>query len=122
VIARAAVQDLLHRLADAAPVAWRHDPVFRGAAVAAGVTLALFLLRVAGPHAPDLDRPDLASTPPALRQFMPPPGAASPAPSAAQPLSADVPKITPGHPLSDVVVAPTPSADRFGTFKPGPRP
>jgi len=119
VIARAAVQDLLHRLADAAPAAWRHDPVFRGAAVAAGVTLALFLLRVAGPHAPDLDRPDFVNVPPALREFVPCPGVA---PTAAQPLSADVPKITPGHPLSDVAVAPTPSADRFGTFKPGKTP
>ena len=118
---RAAVQDVAHRMGDALPVAWRHDPVFRGAAVAAGVTLALFLLRVAGPRAPELDRPDLAFTPPALRQFMPPLGAASPAPSAAQP-PADVPKIAPGHPLSDVAVAPTPSADRFGTFKPGTRP
>ena len=105
-------------MGDALPVAWRHDPVFRGAAVAAGVTLALFLLRVAGPRAPELDRPDLASTPPALRQFMPPPGAA---PSAAQP-SVDVPKIAPGHPLSEATVAPTPSADRFGTFKPGKAP
>ena len=117
-IARAAVQDVLHRMGDALPVAWRHDPVFRGAAVAAGVTLALFLLRVAGPRAPELDRPDLAAMPPALRGFMPPPGVASPA---AQP-PADVPKIAPGHPLSDVTVAPTPSADRFGTFKPGPHP
>jgi len=119
VIARAAVQELLHRLADAAPAVWRHDPVFRRAAVAAGVTLALFLLRVAGSHAPDLDRPDLVNVPPALREFVPRPGAA---PTAAQPLSADVPKITPGHPLSDVAVAPTPSADRFGTFKPGKTP
>ena len=116
--ARVAVQDVLHRLADALPVAWRHDPVFRGAAVAAAVTLAMFLLRIAGQRAPELDRPDLAATPPALREFMPPPGAA---PSAAQP-PADVPKIAPGHPLSDVAVAPTPSADRFGTLKPGPRP
>jgi len=118
VIARAAVQGLLHRLGDALPVAWRHDPVFRGAAVATVVTLALFLLRVAGPRAPDLDRPDLASTPPALRGFMPPPGVAPPA---AQP-PADVPNIAPGHPLSDVTVTPTPSADRFGTFKPGKAP
>jgi len=119
VIARAAVQDLLHRLADAAPAAWRHDPVFRGAAVAAGVTLALFLLRVAGPHVPDLDRPDFVNVSPALQEFVPRPGAA---PTVVQPLSADVPKITPGHPLSDVAVAPTPSADRFGTFKPGKTP
>jgi len=119
VIARAAVQDLLHRLADAAPAAWRHDHVFRGAAVAAGVTLALFLLRVAGPHVPDLDRPDFVNVSPALQEFVPRPGAA---PTVVQPLSADVPKITPGHPLSDVAVAPTPSADRFGTFKPGKTP
>jgi len=117
-IARAAVQDLLHRLADAAPAAWRHDPVFRSTAIGAGVTLALFLLRVVGPHAPDLDRPDLAATPPALQQSMPTPGVT---PLAAQP-PADVPKIAPGHPLADVAVAPTPSADRFGTFKPGTRP
>lgn len=116
--ARAAVQDVLHRMGDALPVAWRHDPVFRGAAVAAGVTLALFLLRVAGPHAPELEPQTLTYTPSAVRQFMPPPGVASPA---AQP-PADVPKIAPGHPLSDVAVAPTPSADRFGTFKPGPHP
>lgn len=106
-IARAAIQDLLHRLAEAAPAAWRHDRIFRGSAVAAGVTLALFLLRVAGPHAPELDRPDLASMPSALRQPMP---------------LADVPTIAPGHPLSDVAVAPTPNTDRFGTFKPGTRP
>lgn len=118
--ARVAVQDVLHRLADALPVAWRHDPVFRGAAVAAAVTLAMFLLRIAGQRAPELDRPDLAATPPALREFMPPPGAASHAPPAAQP-PAEVPKIAPGHPLSEVTVAPTPNADRFGTFKSGPR-
>ncbi len=55
--ALAVAQSLLQRLADAAPVAWRHDPVFRGAAVGAVVTLALFLLRMAGPHAPELDQP-----------------------------------------------------------------
>lgn len=114
--ARAAVQDVLYRLGDALPVAWRHDPVFRGAAVATVVTLALFLLRVAGPHAPDLDRPGFVNVSPAPREFMPRPGAAS---TVEQPLSAEVPKIAPGHPLSDVAVAPTPSADRFGTFKPG---
>lgn len=118
-IARAAVQDVLYRLGDALPVAWRHDPVFRGAAVATVVTLALFLLRVAGPHAPDLDRPDLMNVPPAQREFMPRPGAA---PTAVQPQSADVPTIAPGHPLSEVTVAPTPSTDRFGTFKPGKAP
>jgi len=116
--ALAATQSLLRRLADAAPVAWRHDPLFRGAAVGAVVTLALFLLRMVGPHAPGLDRPDLASTPPALREFMPPPGAA---PLTAPP-PAEVPKIAPGHPLSDVTIAPASNGDRFGTFTPGKRP
>ena len=116
--ARVAVQDLLHRLADATPVAWRHDPVFRGAAVAAGVTLALFLLRVAGPRAPELEPQTLTYTPSTVREAAPRPGAA---PSAALP-PADVPKIAPGHSLSDVTVAPTPGGDRFGTFKPGKAP
>ena len=116
--ARSAVQDVLHRMGDALPVAWRHDPVFRGAAVAAGVTLALLLLRVAGPHAPELEPQMLTYTPSAVRETVPRPGVASPA---AQPF-ADVPKIAPGHSLSDVTVAPTPSADRFGTFKPGKAP
>jgi len=87
--------------------------------VAAGVTLALFLLRVAGPHAPDLDRPGFVNVSSAPREFVPRSGAA---PTAALPLSADVPKITPGQSLSDVAVAPTPSADRFGIFKPGKTP
>lgn len=116
--ARAAVQDVLHRLADAAPAAWRYDPVFRGAAVAAGITLALFLLRVAGPRAPELEPQTLTYTPSAVREVVPRPGTAPPA---AQP-PADVPKIAPGRPLSDVAITPTPSTDRFGTFKPGPRP
>ncbi len=116
--ARAAAQEVLHRMGDALPAAWRHDPVFRGAAVAAGVTLALFLLRVAGPHAPELEPQTLTYTPSTLREIVPRPGTAPPA---AQP-PADMPKIAPGHPLSDVTVAPTPSADRFGTFKPGKAP
>ena len=76
----------------ALPVAWRHDPVFRGAAVAAGVTLALFLLRVAGPHAPELEPQTLTYTPSAVREVVPRPGTALPA---AQP-PADVPRIAPG--------------------------
>jgi len=114
----AVAQGLLQRLADAAPVAWRHDPVFRGAAVDAAVTLALFLLRMAGPHAPELDQPadnfDAATRKSlmGLRRERGP----------SQPLLLDVPKIAPGHPLSDVTVAPAPDGDRFGTFTPGKRP
>lgn len=116
--ASAAVKSALQRLADAVPVAWRHDPIFRGTSVAATVTLVLFLLRVVGPHASELDRPDLAYVPPAFREFTPRPGAAPPA----MPPPADVPKIAPGHPLSDVAITSTPDGDRFGTFKPGKTP
>lgn len=117
-IARAAVQDLLHRLADALPVTWRHDPIFRGTAIGAGVTLVLFLLRVAGPHAPELDPVLLRPAAPIFLQ-----GCVTPrgAPSPAQP-PAEVPRIAPGRSLSDVTVAPTPNGDRFGTFTPGRHP
>ena len=114
--ARAAAGDLLHRLGDALPVAWRHEPVFGGGAVATAVTLALFLLRVAGPHAPELDpvtpRPVTPLQGPVVPRGTPPP---------AQP-PAEVPRIAPGRPLSDVTVAPTPDGDRFGTFTPGRHP
>lgn len=73
--------------------------------MAAGITRALFLLRVAGPAAPEL-----ASVLPALRQFMPTSCAVSSGSSASQP-PAEVPKIALGHSLSDVAVAPTLSAD-----------
>ncbi len=117
--ALAVAQGLLQRLADAAPVAWRHDPVFRGAAVGAAVTLALFLLRMAGPHAPELDQPadnfDAATRKALVMGLRREEG-----PS--QPLPLDVPKIAPGHSLSDVMIAPAPNGDRFGTFTPGKHP
>ena len=112
--ALAATQTFLRRLVDAAPAAWRHDPIFRGTAVGAGVTLLLFLLRALGPRAPELESSELRYTPPALREFTSRPGAT---PLAAQPPT-EVPTIAPGRPLSDVTVAPTPNGDRFGTFKP----
>lgn len=117
-IAHPALQDLLHRLADALPVAWRHDPIFRGTAIGAGVTSVLFLLRVAGPHAPELDPVLMRPVAPISSQ-----GPATPrgAPSPAQP-PAEVPRIAPGRSLSDVTVAPTPNGDRFGTFTPGRHP
>jgi len=92
--------------------------MFRGAAVGAVVTLALFLLRMAEPHAPELDqsagRFD-AETQRALMGLRREPGPSQPPPL-------DVPKIAPGHPLSDVTIAPAPSGDRFGTFTPGKHP
>lgn len=116
--ARVAVQDWLHRLADAAPAAWRRDPMFRGAAIGAGVTLALFLLRVAGPHAPELDQPAGRFDPATQRASVGLPREGDPS----QRSLPDVPKIAPGHPLSDVTIAPAPNGDRFGTFKPGKHP
>ncbi len=112
---RAAVQDALHhllqRLAEAAPVAWRQDPLFRGAAIGAGVTFALVLFRIAGPHNPALDAP--ARTIRAL------PAASMPTLSSAPPT--ETPKIAPGHPLdaATAIVTPAPDSDRFGTFTSG---
>jgi hypothetical protein len=122
VIARAdikgALQRVLQRLVEAAPIAWRYDPLFRGASIGAGVTLALILLRVAGPHNPALDAP--ATT----MRYVPGVGmqrsAAQGVPPTAPPT--DLPKIAPGHPLNDATVIPVPDSDRFGTFTPGKHP
>ncbi len=92
--------------------------MFRGAAVGAAVTLALFLLRMAGPHAPELNQPADnfdAATRKALMGLRREGGPSQPPPL-------DVPKIAPGHPLSDVMIAPAPNGDRFGTFTPGKHP
>jgi hypothetical protein len=122
VIARTDVQGAVRRLAEAVPVAWRHDPLFRGAAIGAGVTLALLLLRIVGPHDPELDAPATMS------RYLP--GTGVPAlsgpglrgvPQAPAP-PANMPKIAPGHPLGDATVVPTPDSDRFGTFVPGKHP
>ena len=113
---------LLQRLAEAAPVAWRHDPLFRGASIGAAVTLVLVLLRFVGPHNPELDAPAMVLS---TMQSGGIPSVSGPGPRGmplgAQP-PADVPKIAPGHALSDVTIAPTPDRDRFGTFTPGKRP
>lgn len=117
--ARAAAQGILQRLVNAAPAAWRHDPIFRGAAIGAGVTLLVLLLRVTGPQGPALDatapRPSNALSPAAVQ---------IPSSRAVQPSEAagNVPSIAPGQPLSDALAAPTPSTDRFGTIKPGTQP
>jgi len=119
--AQGALQRLVHRMVDAAPVAWRHDPLFRGASIGAGVALALFLLRVLGPHDPALDAPatTLRYAPGVEVQTI---GQPIPGIPAAPVPPAEVPKIAPGHPLSDAAVAPTPNGDRFGTFTPGRHP
>ena len=119
---RAAAEDLLRRLAAAAPAAWRHDPLFRAASIGAAVTLALFLLRLGGPHAPALQSRSPGYAPPvAARQDLPTSRAAASA-ATVQPSLPPVPKIAPGHPLSAVTVIPSPSGDHFGTFTPARTP
>jgi hypothetical protein len=113
---RAAVQDALHSvfllMAEAAPVAWRQDKLFRGAAIGAGVTFALVLFRVAGPYNPALDAP--------ARTIRPVPAASTRTLSSAPP-PPEMPKIAPGHPLdaATAIVTPVPNSDRFGTFTSG---
>jgi hypothetical protein len=115
VTVRAAVQDALHnlllRMAEAAPVAWRQDKLFRGAAIGAGVTFALVLFRIAGPHNPALDAPS--------RTIRAMPSASTRTLSSAPPT--EMPKIAPGHPLdaATAIVTPVPDSDRFGTFTSG---
>ena len=112
------LQRFLGRMVEAAPTAWRHDPVFRGAAIGSGVTLAVLLLHLVGPHAPGLEMPGSHYDVNARRIVPNVPVSSAPTP-AAEPV---VPKITPGQPLGTVTVTPTPGTDRFGTFSPGKRP
>jgi len=119
--AQGALGRLLRRLAEAAPVAWRYDPLFRGAAIGAAVTLSLLLLRLVGPFDPDLDVRTLHSDP-AIRSTWVGSRSETMRP---QPLASpldDVPKIAPGQPLNSMSPAPMPNSDHFGTFTPGKRP
>jgi len=102
----------LRRMAAAVPAAWHYDPVFRWAAIGAGIALAMLVLRLAAS--------------PALRQPPPLPasaGSAKPAPASdvpaarswsVPPLPTAMPKIAPGRSLAGVTVTPAPP-DRFGT-------
>jgi len=114
--ARAVVQDLLQRLLYAAPVAWRQDRIFRFATIGAGVTGLLTVLRLMGPHdralRPVATDPGPANVPTLSAPGLPP----SPAPP-----PATVPKIMPGHALGEVIIAPAPEGDRFGTAPPPSR-
>ena len=76
------------------------------------VSLTHPLPPVAGPRAPELDPALLRPAAPISLQ-----GSVTPrgAPSSAQP-SPEVPCIAPGRSLSDVMVAPIPNGDRFGTL------
>jgi hypothetical protein len=114
--ARMLAQDLLQRLFYAAPLAWRQDRIFRFAAIGAGVTGLLLVLRLMGPHDPTL-RPSATDPGPT---GVPTLSASGLAPSPALP-PATVPKIAPGHALDDVIIAPALEGDRFGTAPPPSR-
>ena len=118
----AAARSALQRLVEAVPDTWRQDRVFRGAVIGAGITLAILLVRPGGtrqdrplppPSTFSAGLPALPASSPALR------GTSLPAQTSLQPPRPpdEVPKITPGHSLGDVTVAPVPDSDRFGTFK-----
>jgi len=105
-----ATRTWLRRMAAATPAAWQSDPVFRWAAIGAGIALAMLVLRM--------------TTAPALHQT-PPPSAAS-AKSASSPgttasgswmvpsPSPPMPKIAPERSLVGVTITPAPPS-RFGT-------
>ena len=115
----AAARGLFYRLADAAPVAWREDQLFRSAVIGAGITLAVFLVRP-GVSQPGRQLPPLDTLSTGMPAVLSPVGRGMVVPTQMPP--AEVPKIAPGHSLGDVMVVPTPGNDRFGTFKPGKHP
>ena len=115
----AAARGLFYRLADAAPVAWRHDRLFRGAVIGAGITLAVFLVRP-GVSQQDRQLPPLDTPSAGMPALLSPSGRGMAVPTQRPP--AEVPKIAPGQSLGDVTVVPTPDGDRFGTFKSGSHP
>ena len=109
------------KLARMAPTLFLRDPLFRYAAIAAGIALlfliAQFAQNVAGPPtipaAPAVsasgvpDRPKSAATAPV-----------APGVSPAAPLPAKAPTIAPGRPLDGIAVEPAP-ADTFGKLPKG---
>jgi hypothetical protein len=114
--ARTVAKDVLQRLLYAAPIAWRQDRIFRFATIGAGVTGLLLVLRLMGPHEPAL-RPVATDSGPTGVPTL----SASGLPPSPGLASATVPKIAPGHALSDVIIAPAPEGDRFGTAPPPSR-
>ena len=110
-----ALRQKLVRLLRAAPVAWRHDPIFRYAATGAAVALVVLLARLGG-NDPDRSPGPSRATVPAPAALgdsyraageIPSPITASAAPPA------PVPTIAPGRTLDGVRIEPAP-ADRFG--------
>jgi hypothetical protein len=119
----AVARSILQRLAEAVPDTWRQDRVFRGAVIGADVTLAVLVVRPGATHQAR-QLPPLSTLPVGLPAILSPAmrGAAPPTQTQPPTSPAEVPKIAPGHPLSDVTVTPAPGSDRFGTFKPEKHP
>lgn len=117
--ALATAQGVLRRLADAVPIAWQDDRVFRYAAIGAGITLAVLVTRP-GASRQDTQLPPLGSPTAGMSALMPPGGLGMGAATPMPPVT--VQKIAPGRPLGDVTGAPAPDSDRFGTFNPGKHP
>jgi len=105
----------LARLLRAAPVAWRHDPIFRYAATGAALALVVLLARLGG-NDPDRSPGPLRATvsaPAALGDSYRAVGEV-PSPTTASAASpAPVPTIVPSRTLDGVRIEPAP-ADRFG--------
>jgi hypothetical protein len=113
----AASRTWLRRLAGSVPSAWYYDPVFRWAAIGAGVALALLVLRLTAP-------PALHGPPSVPGSSMPADlgttyGAAA---TGSLPASPALPKIAPGRSLDGVTIIPAPASDRFGTVPPASHP
>lgn len=111
-IDRATLARLLARLARAAPGAFRHDPVFRTAAIGAVVALLMLAGRLGGREGAV---PPPAPPPATLgASYGEPSGPAVPAPASAGP-------IAPSRSLEGIHVRRDPNgpADRFGRFEAG---
>lgn len=108
----AATRTWLRRMAEAVPVAWHYDRVFRWAAIGAGIALAMLVLRLAA--SPALRQPPTLPTSAESARPVSSPGTAATGSWPVPPIPTAVPKITPGRSLAGVTITPAPP-DRFGT-------
>jgi hypothetical protein len=106
----AATRTWLRRMIAAVPTAWHYDPVFRWAAIGAGVAFVLFAVRVVEPLA--LHRPLFAPRSSAPVMLGP---TYDDSVTGAPPVSPASPTIAPGRPLDGATITPAPDQDRFGT-------
>jgi len=100
----------LRRMAAATPAAWQSDPVFRWAAIGAGIALAMLVLRMTGTPAPHQTPPPSAAS----AGQAPSPGATSTGSWVVPSPSSPMPKIAPGRSLAGVTIT-LAAPSRFGT-------